>query len=63
MFTKKNKKYIASLDNTLTETNIAPENRSSQMEMNLPTSSNHQFSGAMLVSGRVNFMVTKLRTA
>jgi len=33
---------------TLPETNIAPGNRPSQEEM---TSSNHPFSGAMLVSG------------
>ena len=35
---------------TLPETNIAPENRPSQKEM---SSSNHQFSDAMLVSGSV----------
>ena len=36
---------------TLPETNIAPEHRPSQKDM---SSSNHQFSGAMLVSGRVS---------
>ena len=35
---------------TLPETNIAPENGPSQKEI---SSSNHTFSGAMLVSGRV----------
>ena len=35
---------------TLPETNMAPENRPSQKDI---SSSNHQFSGAMLVSGRV----------
>ena len=35
---------------TLPETNIAPENRTSQKEI---SSSNHWFSGAILVSGRV----------
>ena len=38
---------------TLLETNIAPENTPSQKEID--TSSNHPFSGAMLVSGRVSF--------
>ena len=37
---------------TLPETAIAPENRLSQKEI---SSSNHPFSGAMLVSGRVTF--------
>ena len=36
---------------TLPKTNIAPENRQSQQEI---PSSNHPFSSAMLVSGRVN---------
>ena len=36
---------------TLQETNIAPENRASQKEI---SSSNHWFSGVMLVSGRVH---------
>ena len=40
------------LGNTLPEINIAPENRPSQKESSLPTS-NHPFSGAMLVAGRV----------
>ena len=35
---------------TFPETNIAPENRSSQKEISF---SNHPFAGAMLVSGRV----------
>ena len=34
------------------ETNIAPKNRHSQKDIHLPTS-NRQFSGALLVSGRV----------
>ena len=50
--------------NTLTETNIAPENRPSQKETSLPTSSsNHPFSGAkMLVSGRLNTKTTPAET-
>ena len=36
---------------TLPKTNIAPENRPSQKETSIPT-----FSGAMLVSGRVEVM-------
>ena len=38
---------------TLSETNIAPENRPCQKKMR--KSSNRPFSGAMLVSGRVIF--------
>ena len=38
---------------TLPKTNIAPENRLSQKESSIPYS-NHPFSGAMLVSGRVS---------
>ena len=41
------------------ETNIALENRPSQKETRLPTS-NHPFSGAMLVFGRVNVYITSL---
>ncbi len=38
---------------TFPETNIAPENRPSQKEIIAFQLSNHPFSGAMLVSGRV----------
>ncbi len=41
---------------TLPETNIAPENRPSGKEI---SSSNHPFSGAMLVSGRVDVISNK----
>ena len=41
---------------TLPETNIAPPNRPSQKEMSF---SNDPFSGAMLVSGRVNSSLFK----
>ena len=40
---------------TFRKTDIAPKNRPSQKESSLPTS-NHPFSGAMLVSGSVNSM-------
>ena len=43
--------YLGSLGGTLPENNIAPENRSFQKETKY---SNQPFSGAMLVSGRVN---------
>ena len=41
---------IAKRISTLPESNTAPENRPSQKEI---SSSNHPFSGAMLVAGRV----------
>ena len=42
---------------TLPETNIAPENRPSQKETSIQYS-NHQFSGAMFVSGRVSLKMS-----
>ena len=42
------------MEGTLRETNIAPENRFPQKETSIP---NHPCSGAMLVSGRVEFLV------
>ena len=41
-------------EGTLPETKIAPARKPSQKETSLPTSSNHPFPGAMLVSGMVN---------
>ena len=41
---------------TLPETNIALENRPSQKEI---SSSNHQISGSILVSGRVSFLCSR----
>ncbi len=51
---QKGKKKFQGFVNTLPETNIAPENRPSQKDPKGNSSFNHQFSGAMLVSGRVS---------
>ena len=53
--------FIQCLQNTLPETNVAPENRPSQKEISIPTSHFQVF--LLLVSGRVHLFDACIETA